>query len=54
MLFYKVPREPGSELFYFKSYLTDKQRIVGFDQNGDPLNTAQVQPNQLESLFRMI
>lgn len=54
VLFYKVPRQPGSELFYFKSYLTDKQRILGFDQHGDPLNTAHVQRNQLESLFSMI
>ncbi|KAJ7390146.1 hypothetical protein OS493_027185 [Desmophyllum pertusum] len=53
-LFYKVPREPGSELFYFKSYLTDKLRILGFNQNGDPMNTAQVQPDQLESQFSMI
>jgi len=54
VLFYKIPREPGSELFYFKSYLTDKQRILGFDQHGNPLNTAQVQPDQLESQFSMI
>ncbi|KAL9958669.1 hypothetical protein ACROYT_G035718 [Oculina patagonica] len=54
VLFYKVPREPGSELFYFKSYLTDKQRILGFDQNGNPLVTTQVQPDQLESQFSMI
>ena len=54
VLFYKVPRQPGSDLFYFKSYLPDKQRILGFDQYGNPLNTAQVQPDQLESQFSMI
>ena len=51
VLFYKVAREEDSELFYFKSYLKDKQRVLGFDQKGNPMNTSQVQPDQLESWF---
>ena len=51
VLFYKVAREEDSELFYFKSYLKDKQRVLGFDQEGNPMNTSQVQPDQLESWF---
>ena len=54
VLFYKVAREPGSELFYFKSYLKDKQRILGFDQSGEPLNTSQVDSNGEESWFSVI
>lgn len=50
-LFYKVPRDRGSTYFYFKSYLKDKQRILGFDENGHALNPTKVQPNQQESLF---
>ncbi|PFX27460.1 hypothetical protein AWC38_SpisGene7838 [Stylophora pistillata] len=54
VLFYKVAREPGSELFYFKSYLKDKRRILGFDQSGEPLNTSQVDSNGEESWFSVI
>ncbi|XP_027037314.1 uncharacterized protein LOC113665788 isoform X1 [Pocillopora damicornis] len=54
VLFYKVAKEPGSELYYFKSYLKDKQRILGFDQEGNPMNTSQVQPKQQESLFSVV
>ena len=50
-LFYKVPRERGSTYFYFKSYLEDKQRILGFDENGHALKPTKVQPNHQESLF---
>ncbi|XP_027048807.1 uncharacterized protein LOC113676350 [Pocillopora damicornis] len=51
ILFKQVPRETGSSLFYFKSYLSDKRRILGFDSKGLPMNTGQVTPNSLESLF---
>ncbi|CAH3149686.1 unnamed protein product [Pocillopora meandrina] len=51
ILFKKVPREAGSSLFYFKSYLSDKRRILGFNNKGLPMNTGQVTPNSLESLF---
>lgn len=54
VLFYKVAKEPGSELYYFKSYLKDKQRILGFDLEGNPMNTSQVQPRQQESLFSVV
>ena len=54
VLFYKVAKEPGSELYYFKSYLKDKQRILGFDPEGNPMNTSQVQPKQQESLFSVV
>ena len=54
VLFYKIPRERGSEYFYFKSYLKDKQRILGFDENGNPMNTTEVQPDHPESLFSLI
>ncbi|PFX27455.1 uncharacterized protein LOC111327610 isoform X2 [Stylophora pistillata] len=54
VLFYKVAREPGSELFYFKSYLKDKQRILGFDTSGKPLNTSEVDLNREESWFSVI
>lgn len=54
MLFYKVAKEPGSELYYFKSYLKDKQRILGFDQEGNPIKSSQVQPRQQESLFSVV
>ena len=54
VLFYKVPREVGSVYFYFKSYLKDKQRILGFDNYGNALDPTQVQPGQEESLFQMM
>ena len=54
VLFYKVPREKGSDYFYLKSFLADKQRILGFDKCGIALNTTQVQPNQEECLFTMV
>lgn len=54
VLFYKVPREVGSVYFYFKSYLKDKQRILGFDDYGNALDPTQVQPGQEESLFQMM
>lgn len=53
-LFYKTPREKGSDYFYFKSFLTDKQRILGFDKYGKPLDPTQVQPNQEQCLFTMV
>ncbi|XP_073231429.1 uncharacterized protein [Porites lutea] len=53
-LFYKVPREPGCVKFYFKSYLKDKQRILGFDDYGNALDPTQVQLGQKESLFQMM
>ncbi|XP_022787513.1 uncharacterized protein LOC111327566 [Stylophora pistillata] len=54
VLFYKVAREPGSNLFYFKSYLKDKQRILGFDTSGKALNTSEVDSNREESWFKVI
>ena len=53
-LFYKIPRERGSDFFYFKSFLTDRQRILGFDKNGIALDPTQVQPNQEKCLFTMV
>jgi len=54
VLFYKTPREPGSEWFYFKSYLRDRQRILGFDKYGNALDPTQVHPHQEECLFSMV
>ena len=53
-LFYKVPREKGSDYFYLKSFLADKQRILGFNEYGIALNPTQVQPNQEQCLFTMV
>lgn len=53
-LFYKVPREKGSDYFYLKSLLADKQRILGFNEYGEALNPTQVQPNQEQCLFSMV
>ncbi|CAH3149688.1 unnamed protein product, partial [Pocillopora meandrina] len=51
ILFKKVPREIGSDYFYFQSNLKDKRRVLGFDKYGLPMNTGQVTPNSEESLF---
>ena len=32
----------------------DKRRILGFDNKGLPMNTGQVTPNSLESLFSQV
>ncbi|XP_029183358.2 uncharacterized protein LOC114951322 [Acropora millepora] len=53
-LFYKVPREKGSDYFYLKSFLADKQRILGFNEYGIALDPTQVQPNQEQCLFTMV
>ena len=53
-LFYKVPREKGSDYFYLKSFLADKQRILGFNEYGEALNPTQVQPNHEQCLFTMV
>ncbi|XP_067042529.1 hemicentin-1-like isoform X2 [Acropora muricata] len=53
-LFYKIPREKGSDYFYLKSFLADKQRILGFNEYGIALDPTQVQPNQEQSLFTMV
>ena len=53
-LFYKVPREKGSDYFYLKSFLADKQRILGFNEYGIALNPTQVQPNHEQCLFTMV
>lgn len=54
ILFYKEHQEPGSEFFFFKSYLKDKRRILGFDTNGRALNPTLIEPTQKECLFSMI
>ena len=51
ILFHKILRARGSNDFYFKSLLDGKQRIVGFDKTGMPMNTTDVMPLQLASLF---
>ena len=51
ILFHKIMRAGGSNDFYFKSLLNGKQRIVGFDEMGMPMNTTGVMPRQLASLF---
>ena len=51
ILFKKVPREIGSDYFYFESYLSGKRRVLGFDENGLAMNTGQVTPDSLESLI---
>ena len=53
-LFYKVPREKGSDYFYLKSFLADKQRILGFNEYGIALDPTEVQPNQEQCLFTMV
>ncbi|XP_058944632.2 uncharacterized protein [Pocillopora verrucosa] len=54
ILFRKVSREAGSEIFYLKSYLSGKRRILGFDKKGLPLNTSQVRPDSVESFITII
>ena len=53
ILFHKIPRATGSKQFYFESLLDDKQRIVGFDERGIPMNTTKVTQGQLASLFEI-
>ncbi|XP_067042535.1 uncharacterized protein [Acropora muricata] len=53
-LFYKIPREKGSDYFYLKSFLADKQRILGFNEYGIALNPTEVQPYQEQCLFTMV
>ena len=52
ILFHKILRATGSNQFYFKSLLDGAQRIVGFDEKGKPMNTTDVTPRQLASLFK--
>lgn len=54
ILFYKTARVPGSELYYFTSFLKDKQRIIGFDPEGKQINTTEVQPDKRESWFSIL
>ena len=51
ILFHKIPRAGGSNDFYLQSLLDDKRRIVGFDKKGTPMNTTDVMPLELASLF---
>ena len=53
ILFHKILRATGSNQFYFKSLLDGAQRIVGFDERGKPMNTTEVTPRQLASLFEI-
>ena len=53
ILFHKIKRAGGSDDFYFKSLLDGKQRIVGFDKTGMPMNTTGVTPLELASLFEI-
>ena len=53
ILFQKISRARGSDEFYFKSLLDGAQRIVGFDEKGNPMNTTGVRPRQLASLFEI-
>ena len=53
ILFHKKLRATGSNQFYFKSLLDGAQRIVGFDERGMPMNTTEVTPGQLASLFEI-
>ena len=60
ILFYKIARKPGSPQFYLKSYLKSSlkdsigvDRIVGFDHDGVPIKTTDVQQGLLESLFKI-
>ena len=54
ILFRKVSRVGGSEIFYLKSYLSGKRRILGFDKKGLPLNTSQVRPDSDESFITIL
>ena len=58
-----MAKEEGSELFFLKSYLDDKGRILGFDEKGHPINTNQMHEKKealkkdvfpKEILFRII
>ena len=53
ILFHKMPRAIGSDEFYFKSLLRDKERIVGFDEMGMPMNTTGVSPCHSASHFEI-
>ena len=53
ILFHKIPRVTGSKQFYFKSLLDGAERIVGFDEEGMPMNTTKVTRGQLASLFEI-
>ena len=53
ILFHKIPRATGSKQFYFRSLLDGEERIVGFDEEGMPMNTTKVKRRQLASLFEI-
>ena len=53
ILFHKIPRATGSKQFYFRSLLDGEERIVGFDEEGMPMNTTKVTRRQLASLFEI-
>ena len=53
ILFHKRWGKDGYGKFYLQSLLDDKQRIVGFDEKGKPMNTTGVRPRQLASLFEI-
>ncbi|XP_027038202.1 uncharacterized protein LOC113666614 [Pocillopora damicornis] len=53
ILFHKRWGKDGYGKFYLQSLLDDKQRIVGFDENGELKKTMVAQPDHPESLFKI-
>ena len=53
ILFHKRWGKGGYGKFYLQSLLDDKQRIVGFDENGELKKTMVAQPDHPESLFKI-
>ena len=53
ILFHKKWWRPGSKCFYLKSLLDDKERFVGFDETGMPMNTTKVEKGESASLFEI-
>ena len=54
MVFYQRLKSRQSDLNYFESYLSDKRRILGFDDAGKPLDPTKVDPVKSEAHFRVL
>lgn len=54
VMFIKEQKKALDDHFWFESCIEDgKKRVMGFDQNGMPLKTTEVEPGSKESLLEM-
>ena len=54
VMFIKQQKKPLDDQFWFESCIEDgKRRVLGFDPNGIPLKTTEVEPGSKESLLEM-